>query len=158
MKKVCSKIFLDGRYIPQDKVIMCHRRLQRKTTENKYLKAKETIYAETNYTQPNTINQASNHFNTLTVTPVILCLKSLITTWLLSRGCTFKMPSIESSIAIDFQWLVNVKVYVTSTSPVTWSLSRSNVWFQVGLGNVGAVEGEEGGMHVSKQHDMPFHS
>ena len=46
---------------------------------------------------------------------------------------------MEPSIAIDFQWLVNVKVYVTSTSPVTWSLSRSNVWFQVGLGNVGTV-------------------
>ena len=96
-------------------------------------------------TQPNTINQASNHYlHTLTVTPVILSLKFLITTWLLSRGCDFKMPSRESSIANDFQWLVNVKVYVTSTSPVTWSLSRSNVWFHVGSGNVGAVWGWRG--------------
>ena len=96
-------------------------------------------------TQPNTINQASNHYlHTLTVTPVILSMKCIVTTWLLSRGCVFKMPSIELSIAIDFQWLVNVKVYVTSTNPVTWSLSRSNVWFQVGSGNVAAVWGWRG--------------
>ena len=47
---------------------------------------------------------------------------------------------MELSIAIDLQWLVNVKVYVTSTSPVTWSLLRSNVWFQVGFKlDLGAV-------------------
>ena len=92
-------------------------------------------------TQPNTINQASNHYlHTLTVTPVILSMKYIGTTWISSRGCIIKMPSMEYSIAIDLQWLVNVKVYVTSTSPVTWSLLRSNVWFQVGFKlDLGAV-------------------
>ena len=138
-KKVCSNAFFDGSYILQDKVIACHRGLQRKGPKTN-LKAKETLYVETNYTQP-LHNQSTKQsfFNALTVTPVILSRNSLITTWVLSRGCVLKMPSMESSIAKDFQWLVNVKVYVTSTSPVTRSLSRSNVWFHVGSENLGAV-------------------
>ena len=117
-------------------------RATRKRTETN-LKANNML-AQT-ITQPNTINQVSNHYlHTLTVTPVILSRKCLITTWLLSRGCVCKMPSMEPSIAIDFQWLVNVKVYLTFTSPVTWSLSRSNVWFHVGSWNVGAVWGWRG--------------
>ena len=108
MKIVFSNTVLEWTYSFKDKVIACHRGLQERT-KNRYIKAKETIY---NYIhRPNNIHSSSNcHSHTLTFTPYTLYLTWSTDTWLLSRGCTIKMPSMEPSTAIDFQWLVNVKV------------------------------------------------